>query len=156
MNIFFLDYDTRKCAESHIDKHVVKMILEYAQLMSTAHRVLDGAENETLYKATHTNHPCGVWIREDKANYNYVYSLFLELCNEYRKRYGKTHLTETKLATLLEEPPQNMPDVGMTKPAQAMPDEFKREDPVDAYRAYYKGAKAAMASFKLGAPEWWK
>jgi hypothetical protein len=155
MNIFFLDYDTKKCAESHIDKHVVKMILEYAQLMSTAHRVLDGSENETLYKSTHMNHPCGIWIREDKANYDYVYSLFLDLCDEYRVRYGKTHLTETKLKDLLLEAPRNMPDNGMTWPAQAMPEEYRSEDPVDAYRAYYKGSKAEIATWKTKQPEWW-
>lgn len=155
MNIFFLDYDVRKCAESHIDKHVVKMILEYAQLMSTAHRVLDETDNETLYKATHKNHPCGIWVREDAANYNYVYSLFLELCDEYRRRYGKTHLTETKLADLLETPPANMPDKGMTVPPQAMPEEYRREDPVEAYRAYYKGAKSDIATWKTTPPSWW-
>ena len=155
MNIFFLDYDVKKCAEAHIDKHVVKMILEYAQLMSTAHRVLDGAESDTLYKSTHKNHPCGIWIREDKANYNYVYSLFLELCDEYRRRYGKTHLTETKLADILETPPENMPDVGMTTPAQAMPDECKDEDPVVAYRNYYRKHKSEIASWKTKQPTWW-
>ncbi len=42
MNIFYLDHDVYKCAEMHNDKHTVKMILEYAQLLSTAHRFLDG------------------------------------------------------------------------------------------------------------------
>ena len=44
MNIFYLDKEVVPCAQMHLDKHCVKMILEYAQLLSTAHRVLDGME----------------------------------------------------------------------------------------------------------------
>ena len=84
MNIFYLSHNTQECAEMHVDKHVVKMILEYSQLLSTAHRVLDGVEyidnssgrkikrwklnwsafEDTLYKATHINHPSAVWCRQ--------------------------------------------------------------------------------------------
>ena len=42
MNLFYLHDNPKDCANMHVDKHCVKMILEYAQLLSTAHRVLDG------------------------------------------------------------------------------------------------------------------
>lgn len=58
MNIFRLDNDPISAAIYQCDKHVVKMCLETAQLLSTTHRVLDGEEaSPVLYKATHKNHP---------------------------------------------------------------------------------------------------
>ena len=42
MNIFYLHENPEICAEYHCDKHVVKMILETAQMLSTAHRIIDG------------------------------------------------------------------------------------------------------------------
>jgi len=85
MNIFYLDKDPRICAENHCDKHCVKMILEYAQLLSTAHRVLDGDPNQelpdgrqdVLYKATHVNHPSAVWVRQNEANYKWLYKMWI-------------------------------------------------------------------------------
>ena len=118
MNIFLLHENPTICAEMHCDKHVVKMVIEYAQLMSTAHRVLDGDLYEdrtaagrrikrwlhpntqmenTLYKASHINHPDGIWTRNSDANYRYLYNLWTRLCEEYTHRYGREHLTETKL-----------------------------------------------------------
>ena len=60
MNIFYLDRDPKIAAEMHCDKHVVKMILESAQMMRTAHRVLDGdtyADKIKFYKMAYKNHP---------------------------------------------------------------------------------------------------
>ena len=100
MNIFLLHENPTICAEMHCDKHVVKMVIEYAQLMSTAHRVLDGdlyedrtaagrrikrwlhpnAQMEnTLYKASHINHPDGIWTRNSDANYRYLYNLWAQV-----------------------------------------------------------------------------
>ena len=120
MNIFYLDQKPETCAQLHCDKHVVKMIIEYAQLMSTAHRTLDGEmyvdktangrsikrwrlnENEDIiYKASHINHPSGIWTRASDSNYTWLYTMWVELCNEYTHRYGRTHLTEEKLAHIL-------------------------------------------------------
>ena len=139
MNIFYLDKDINKAAEYHNDKHCVKMILEYAQLLCTAHRELDGDNaNENLYKSTHKNHPSAKWVRESKANYEYLYRLFNALCNEYTHRYGKTHLTYQKLHNVLATPPQNIPDKEFTEPTPAMPDDVKNNDSLKAYRDYYK------------------
>jgi hypothetical protein len=175
MNIFFLDQDPQTCAEMHHDKHVVKMILETAQLLCTAHRVIDGqhyidqssgrkiqrwkmntpAMEDSLYKATHVNHPSNVWARQSRDNYVWLYDLFICLCKEYTHRYGKTHATYTKLAASLKHVPKCIDDVGLTKMPQAMPDEYKVDDSVQAYRNYYAGAKKNQSKYtKRKIPHW--
>ena len=121
MNIFYLDKNPQVCAEMHTDKHTIKMILEYAQLLSTAHRVLDGTprtvsnafsgrrsvvydlasgRNDVLYRATHINHPSAIWVRQSEQNYRWLFTLFCELLGEYNYRYGKIHACE-RLVTAL-------------------------------------------------------
>ncbi len=176
MNIFYLDSNVAKCAEYHNDKHVVKMILEYAQLLSTAHRVLDGKEyvdassgrkikrwrledaavEAELYKATHINHPSAVWVRQSNNNYNWLMCLFQSLLTEYTHRYGKHHSCE-RLVYWLRKPPSNIPVGYLTQPTPAMPDEYKvAGDSIHSYRNYYIGAKKSMAKCKnRPVPEWW-
>lgn len=174
MNIFYLDHDVTACAQMHNDKHVVKMILEYAQLLSTAHRVLDGVMvipttgrktkrwdlsdpvmNENLYKATHINHPSAVWARQSNSNYTWLYSLFISLLQEYTYRYGKQHACE-KLIPYLAKVPENIPNKAFTQPTTAMPDHYKTSDSIESYRNYYRGDKQKMANWKNRiAPEWW-
>lgn len=154
MNIFILDLDPELCAQYHCDKHVVKMILETAQLLSTAHHVLDGPRSD-LYKPTHVNHPCAVWLRESVANYMWTYSLFRELSREYTYRYGKDHKSWILLGDILSSPPANIPDCGPTPMALAMPDKYKCPFPVHAYRDYYCGDKARMLKWtKRETPPW--
>ena len=169
MNIFYLDNDPRKCAEMHVDKHCVKMILEYAQLLSTAHRVLDGTQltrlsktgrkqtafvlsdsrESVLYSATHVNHPSAVWVRKSYENYEWLYQLFTQLLEEYTYRYGKTHAC-TKLVDDLYTPPTHIPKgVGFTEPTPAMPDDYKvAGNSVKSYHNYYLGDKTRMFSWK--------
>lgn len=161
MNVFYLDTNPQKAAEYHCDKHVVKMILESAQLLSTAWRVLEGdqeADIKGLYRETHTNHPCAVWVRESRANYNYVYQLFEALCQEYTRRYGKEHKT-ARLLDPLYELPFGLPeatDYKPTNPPQCMPKEYHDISPVVAYRTYYIQEKAYMAKWtKRDKPFWW-
>ena len=179
MNIFHLDKDPVVAAKMMCDKHVVKMIIEYAQLMSTAHRVLDGeeyydktkngrkikrwrlkgaAEERLLYKASHVNHPSNIWVRENNENYRWLYKHFRALCAEYTHRYGKVHLTEEKLKGQWWFSPRKINQVGtMTKFAQAMPDECKMDDPVEGYRKYYIKEKSYMAKWTNRAvPEWFQ
>ena len=146
MNIFVLSTATRECARMHVDKHVVKMPLETAQLLSTAHQILDG-ENDLLYRATHVNHPCSIWVRESKSNYIWLYMLFRDLSKEYKHRYGKIHLSWRKLEKWLRFPPKNIPDIGMTPFALAMPDYCKCDDPVQSYRNYYLAEKQHIHSW---------
>lgn len=146
MNIFILDLIAKICAIYHCDKHVVKMIIETAQLLSSAHHILDGEEAiEYLYKSTHKNHPCAIWTRECSSNYIWLYNLFIELCNEYTFRYKKTHLTDTKLRNILKQLPKNIPNGELTNFALAMPDEYKfPENAVESYRNYYINEKSKM------------
>jgi hypothetical protein len=174
MNRFVLDTNPVIAAQYHCDKHVVKMILEEAQMLSTAHRILDGVETvgesksgraakrwtlndereDHLYKATHVNHPCTQWVMESNNNYNWAVCLFMALLKEYTNRYGKAHKCEGMLELLLQ-PPRNIRVGYLTQFPQAMPDECKHENPVDGYRDYYINHKARFAKWtNRSVPEW--
>lgn len=175
MNIFYLDKNLNKCAQYHCDKHVVKMILEYSQILSTSHRVLDGIYIETkinnrktkiyqlsneileqnLYKATHINHPCNIWIRLSKNNYLYLFNLLTLLLNEYELRYNKTHKCK-QLLTYLKNPPNNISNDIFTEPPQCMPDDCKViNNSIEAYRNYYKQYKMKFAVWKNTLKPYW-
>lgn len=155
MNIFYLHENPVTAARYHCDKHVVKMILEYAQLLSTAHHILDGDDApEGIYKCTHKNHPSAVWVRQSKDNYMWTFDLLNWLLTEYTERYNKIHKT-SRLIPELVQPPVNIPDTGFTQPPQCMPDEYKCDDAVEAYRNYYIGDKASFAVWKYSAPPMW-
>jgi hypothetical protein len=179
MNIFYLNPNPRICAEMHLDKHVVKMIVEYAQLLSTAHRVLDGEKftdktannrsiqrwrltddvlEKNLYKATHANHPSAVWVRQSVQNYMWLAELLEELCGEYTHRYGKVHKVERDglMQMLKNNFPVMLSDGGFTEPTPAMPDTYKvTNDSIKSYQNYYIHDKARFAKWKnREAPEW--
>lgn len=158
MNIFYLDNDPVTCAQQHCDKHVVKMILESAQLLSNAHHMLDGEQViKPIYKLTHKNHPSAIWVRQSKSHYLWLWCLLRELCKEYTFRYDKIHKVEREhLLNTLSDPPSNISDEGwLSDPTPAMPDEYKVESAVQSYRNYYKGAKKAFATWKIRqAPSW--
>lgn len=179
MNIFYLHEDPKIASTMHIDKHVVKMVIETAQLLSTAHRVLDGEEfygktaagrkikrwkhpdedlENRLYKACHVNHPSAVWIRENGFNYRWAWLLMAELGKEFYLRYGKIHMTTDKLEKLLQEPPKNISwNHKGTEPPQCMPDDVKVPgDSVQAYRKYYVKYKHPFATWKTEKPEWYE
>ena len=140
MNIFYLDRNPILAADAQCDRHVVKMILETAQLLSTAHHELDG--ESPAYKPTHKNHPSSVWVRASLDHYVWAYDHMMALGDEYTRRYGKVHKTIAEKAEALAQPPRNIEDLGFTDPPQCMPDECKRADTVEAYQVYY-AAKAA-------------
>jgi len=156
MNIFYLNADPSKCARDHCDKHVCKMILEYAQLLSTAHHILDGEDApDNIYKKTHINHPSAVWARQSSSNYAWLYDLFVECLDEYKRRYVRDHATSRLKDTLLRLP-KNIPLGGFTVPPQCMPDHYKKDDAIQAYRAYYVGDKAGFARWKYSdTPTWY-
>jgi|TARA_R100000005_G_C4995255_1_gene202150 hypothetical protein len=163
MNIFYLSEDATECAKQHCDKHTVKMILEYAQMLSTAHRVLDGdeyADTHNLYKIAHKNHPSTIWARSSSLNYRYLYDLFVALCDEYTKRYEKRHTTDSKLRVPLAMPPKALLyfRVGFTEPPQCMPEECKVPDnAIEAYRNYYRQYKKSFAKWyksETSGPGW--
>ena len=171
MNIFYLDKNPQRCAQMHVDKHCVKMILEYAQLLSTAHRVLDGVltvglsqsgrkqqryilsdeRQQMLYSATHINHPSAVWVRQSSANYMWLAELLEECCREYSYRYGKIHKVESSgLMQILKNVfPINISDKPFTEPTPAMPDECKVPgNSIQSYHNYYWSNKKHLWSWK--------
>jgi|TARA_R110001592_G_scaffold236440_1_gene494745 hypothetical protein len=157
MNIFYLDKEPVIAAQMMCDKHVVKMILESAQLLSTAHRVLDGdvyADSVGLYKTAHKNHPSTIWTRASVHNYMWLYNHMISLMQEYTCRYGKHHASE-RLVAPLRKTPTTIPVVDFSDPPQCMPDYCKTEDTVSAYRYYYINEKASFAKWKNAKiPEW--
>ena len=175
MNIFYLSEDPVQCAKWHCDKHVTKMIIEYAQLLSTAHRVLDGehvkvisnsgkrmvsnwklddSSDNVFYKVAHVSHPSNIWVRQSGHHYIYLWRLWHNLCLEYTERYDKTHMTWKKLRSYISILPQNIPDNGFKEPPQCMPDECKEISAVKAYRKFYKAHKREFATWKTQVPSW--
>jgi hypothetical protein len=142
MNIFVLDRDPNVAAQYHTDKHVVKMIVESAQMLSTAHHISGTSDiiKEMVYKPAYANHPCTVWARESSSNYFWLVDLFNALLKEYNRRYKKEHSCLV-LSFLFQTKPSNIPDGPLTPFAQAMPDECKDQDAVVAYQRYYNKEK---------------
>jgi len=171
MNIFYLDEDPGQCAEWMVDRHVVKMILESAQLLSTAHRMLDGESyqdvskigrkvtryhhpREELYQATHINHPSCKWARESLENYQWLAKHFAHLMDEYFVRFGKHHACGKM--HYLYRTPLNIPNAKLTKMPSAMADEYIiSDDPIINYRNYYKYGKAHLHKYTNREPPFW-
>ena len=144
MNIFYLDKDLQECAKAHLDRHVVKMITEYAQLLSTAVRE---SGIDAGYKTTHKNHPSAVWTRESLDNWPWLRDLAGALNDEYMYRYE--HVENHKAYdVILALPLPNIPSIGITPFRLAMPDDVKVEDPVESYRNYYNKYKQHIATWK--------
>jgi len=133
MNIFVLDYNHKKCAEYHCDKHVVKMPLETTQMLST---VFYRYNEEGPYKIVHQKHPCTLWAGQTLENYRWLWRLGIALCKEYTYRYERIHACE-RVLYLIKSPPTGLIARGFTKFAQAMPEEYKNSDPILAYQDYY-------------------
>jgi hypothetical protein len=176
MNIFYVETDPIIAAKSLVDKHVIKMILESAQLLSTAHRVLDGQEkteksntgrnvkrfiindsrDNILYQSTHINHPSAVWCRQSKQNYNWLLEHFFALMDEYTYRYGKVHKCFGAVSSFLIDLPNNLKNNNWTKMPSCMDEQYIiSDDPIINYRNYYKFGKVSLHSWKnRNQPEW--
>ena len=189
MNIFFLSMSIKRCVRYYFDKHVIKMILEYTQLLSTCYFILNQdlakqyLNDNLIYKPTHINHRCNIWIRQHYNNYMFVCELALALCDEWRYRYNhcKIHACESKLKFLLTHPPSHINNNIIIKTKynpkclsiplpQAMPNEYKTKNKnvyhtVQAYRQYYKSPqkqhivswtkKHQNDKINLDKPIWW-
>lgn len=177
MNVFYLDKDPVKCAQYHCDKHVVKMITEYAQLLSSAHRLLDGEhyftysknnrrisrwslpneKEEKIYSVFGRNHPITRWVCSNIEIYTFLYLLFVELEKEYEARYGRVHKAFSKTNEVLSLPPKNISVEKFFEPPLAMPDYCKIGSAVESYREYYRKEKAYFAKWNGNidnSPEW--
>jgi len=178
VNLFYLSPDPKICAEMHLDKHVTKMIIEYGQLMSTAHRFLDGKPytdktangrsiqrwrmedpklEESLMKASHINHPSAIWTRSNRSNYIWFHQMWFYLCKEYTYRYEKIHSVETRLSDVLYLPPVNISTGDFYPPTPAMPDECKvPNNSLASYHKYYIERKSHFAKWtKRQVPLWY-
>jgi len=184
MNIFVLDESPITSAEMMCDKHVVKMPVETAQMLSTVHRFLDGKQTHfkskngrnlktwthltdsveynpngpVLYRSTMINHPCTVWARQTMGNYDWLVRHGLALCSEYTRRYDKIHGSQKVIEWCRENMPKKIsPSIYLTEFAQAMPDQYRvKYDAVSAYRNYYIGEKERFATWtNRDIPEWW-
>jgi len=183
MNIFYLHEDPRQCAEWMVNRHVVKMILETAHLLSTAHRVLDGKEtivegwvdefgirhrkkklytlddyrDSILYRASHINHPSAIWTRSSVENYNWLVDHLFALSDEYTYRYNKRHVTMAKMGYEIQSPPHNLKEWDRTPMPSCMDDVYKiSDDPIINYRNYYRyGKDTSLHKWKKrDRPEW--
>ena len=146
MNIFYLDKNPKRAAQLQYNKHVVKMILESAQMLCTTHRFY--GNDDVPYKTAHLNHPSTIWVRENSLHYDWLYSHMIWLGHEYYDRYGKMHLSITKCARPLLYAPDDMPKGTFKQPPQCMPDEYKHKCSVQAYWNYYIGEKHVVANTK--------
>lgn len=165
MNIFVLSWIIENCVKYHCDKHVVKMILETAQLLSTCQHVVNPIEAEKwvsekqIYKKTHQNHPSSLWVRECRENYVWLCHFGLALCKEYAFRYDKQpsdHKCYAILKFLSSQiPPQLAPKGTITQFKMAMPDEYKTTDPIFSYRLYYLNEKSRMLVWRKRDPPKW-
>ena len=170
MNIFVLDEDPWQAARYIDDVRLPKMCVESAQMMASALR-RHGATDEQMpltkagkpYKGGYAHHPCTRWAGDCEGNFNWLAHHAVALCEEYEKRFGKRHachdpiLDMSALEMMLN--PNRVEPMSLTPFAQAMPDEYKDDDVVKAYRSYYKSkqySKGGVRYIRADVPDWWE
>ena len=173
MNIFVTDPDPVISAQTLCDKHVVKMVLESAQMLSTAWREPNDlrssefsskyADEHELYKTAHPNHPCSIWVRQARENYKWLYRHFVALCDEYTHRSGKSHASARLKGPLMWRPFRSSALLDAIEEPYgfvlAMPDEYKSDDVFDSYRNYLINEKQHFAKWEKDPsrkPTWWR
>ena len=165
MNIFVLDIDPVKAAQAMDCVRVPKMVTESAQMMASALR-RHGATDEkmpltksgTPYKGGYHHHPCTVWAGESQENWMWLAHHAMQLCEEYYKRFNKMHACTDPIYHMIGLQ-KIIPNTELTPFAQAMPDEYKDDDPVVAYRAYYKSkvdSPGGVHYRHTNPPDWWE
>lgn len=159
MNIFFLHEMPETSAEMLCDKHVPKMLLETCQMLSTAYQRHMG-EHEELYKSAYPKHPMTIWVGDSQANFDWAFDHAVGISKQYDKRFKKEHKSKKILQVLAREyilDTIKIPDIGFTEPPQCMPDTYKENNYVQAYRDYYWHDKHYFAKWDRGVemPSWW-
>ena len=149
MNIFYLHHDPCIAPSYLYDKHKVKMILETAQMLCTAHQHYaeqEGYDNSYIpYQKAYYNHPSTKWARESYANYKWLWEYFVNINIVYHGRYGKIHKSWLVCKDTISQPPVGIAVKHFTQPPQCMPDEYKTECSVQAYWNYYINDKKKIA-----------
>jgi len=154
MNIFVLHKDPTTAAQMLCDKHVVKMILETAQMLCTVAR--HHGHHDAPYRATHAKHPCTIWAGQSRENWAWLVAHGIAMCKEYTRRYGKTHKSESVIRWCASRS-HSFPTKSLLPFAQAMPSKYKNNCAVTAYRSYYHGEKSGFAKWAHSpVPKWWR
>jgi len=155
MNIFFLDKLPETSAQMLCDKHVPKMLLETCQMLSTAYQRHMGT-NWNLYRGAYHKHPMTLWVGNSIANFDWAFDHALEISNQYTKRFNKEHKS-SRILKLLADTKVDIIDAGFTTPPQCMPDVYKNDNYITAYRHYYWNDKKYFAKWDRGVPKpsWW-
>ena len=170
MNIFFLDENPRIAAQSLCDKHVVKMVLETAQMCCTAMQLnFELTPLPSTYKPAFVNHPMTKWVGETDENMNWALLHGICIGDEYTYRYGKKHKSQQVLLDIqdhyfpilndlfyynrygieISEPPLCVPDHCTAGPGGY------RMNYVDVYRKYYNLHKSHLLTYtNRDKPEW--
>ena len=160
MNIFILKRDPVKAAQLLDDTRLGKMLLEDTQLIATA--LIDGGAPESVlpktlagtpYRKTHSNHPCALWVRETQANFTWTLIHAHAAGAEFLTRFGKVHASHQALIDMPTDILQYIPKGELTPWPLCMPDEFKTDDPVESYRAYYR-SKPSVVYKRTATPNW--
>lgn len=173
MNIFIVDLDPRQAARDLCDQHVVKMVTESAQMLSTVHHKCNSIYKDFLYKPAHAKHPCTLWAAESFENYKWLLNHYQELSLEYTRRFHKEHAAYHRLiGPTISGKPIKMgdflvkgdpiypifPKQGLTPFAIAMkqyPQCIVPDNAVESYRNYYRDVKRNFARWRYcDAPDW--
>ena len=152
MNIFYFDDDIDACARYHCDAHVIKMILESAQILCTVSWM---HEIPAPYRPTHQKHPCVVWSNESIANWLWLKDLACALNKEYLYRFNhvNNHRSYDVIQSLILPP---LPNIALTERPQVMPPEYRHVSPIEAYRHYFSCCKSHLAQWrKRPVPTWY-
>lgn len=185
MNIFYLHHNPTEAAKMHCDQHVRKMLIESAQMLSTAHRVLDGSatsissrkkpirllpgetvlqgadgkldlQNKICCLETHANHGSSIWARSSLSQYFWLFDLYKNLNDEFRFRFGRDHLCWLNWNRFLKNAPLSLNEDSYDEPPQMMPDEYKSPSTIEAYREFYRREKSKFATWsKRETPNWY-
>lgn len=151
MNVFYVDENPGIAAKSLIDKHVVKMTLETAQILSTA---LAAHGQDAPYKPTHKNHPVVQWAAKSRGNFIWLCWHGHWLAWEYQLRYGRVHASEDVIHQCWQKA-FSIPDRPFSPPPQCMPEQYRGDDAVLAYRRYYVFGKLPLGGYTgRTAPKW--
>lgn len=152
MNIFVLDYSPTKAARLQCDKHVVKMPLETAQILCSAF-----PNGKAPYKRTHFNHPCSIWARKSKKNFEWLIEHGLALCEEYTFRYGKDHKSR-KVILWCSKNKKKLKFASENKSnfVLCMDEKYQVGNAVESYKEYYRLEKKNIAKWEKARkkPRW--
>lgn len=155
MNVFLLDSDIQKAVRYMCDRHIVKMPVESAQMLCTAHQYY-GSYHPSFYGISHLHHPWTIWTRRTNSNYQWHFQLFMLMCQEYRRRFHRVHEVDWLLTDALSQPPELIALGDLTEFPLTMPVEYRQSDPVQSYRDFYIGHKLYFARWRYPGitPDW--